>query len=372
MRVYIFPGPHSVVRQKFESSRHLFMRTPAFERTILVTADELVIAKAFGDTSSRHPTVRFGSYPKDGPHEAKIVLVAAKREELDDAYRDMVASLPSGSFRTLENGQPGSDPGAMLLPNEISEEQLTGFVYGVVDERPGVFDPIADVERVVGSGEGCKERIVESMETIREALNRYGPEHVALSFNGGKDCTVLLHLLYAARQEYARSHPGEACKQPIKTLYVTHANPFPEVDEFVDFAVARYHLDMVKIYGPMKQSLQKFLEKNVEVKAILVGIRRTDPFGENLVNFQTTDPGWPEIMRVHPILDWDYADVWRALGSMRVPYCVLYDYGYTSLGGTDKTLPYPSLANAARACGYDQAFKLRDGGCERNGRVVRK
>ena len=46
-------------------------------------------------------------------------------------------------------------------------------------------------------------------------------------------------------------------------------------------------------------------------------------------------------------------------------------YRYTSLGGTDNTLPNPSLANSARACGYDQAWKLRDGRCERNGRVVR-
>ena len=48
---------------------------------------------------------------------------------------------------------------------------------------------------------------------------------------------------------------------------------------------------------------------------------------ELLTNFQKSDPGWPEIMRVHPILDWDYGDIWAALEGMCVPYCVLYDYG---------------------------------------------
>lgn len=63
---------------------------------------------------------------------------------------------------------------------------------------------------------------------------------MALSFNGGKDCTVLLHLLYAARQEYEREHPLETQKPTrIKTLYVAYANSFPEVDEFVEYCEER-------------------------------------------------------------------------------------------------------------------------------------
>ncbi|KAJ3047006.1 hypothetical protein HK097_000322 [Rhizophlyctis rosea] len=326
-QVYIFPGPHSVVRQKFESSRHLFLRTPALTRTLQITTSEIIISKPFSTVSTRHPSVRFGSYPKDGPHEAKIVLTAERREDLNAAFKDLIAALPAGTFRTLENGQQGAEMGAMLLPNEIHREELEAFVYGTVRGKPGVFDPLGDVERVLGRSGDVVARIADSMNTIRQAINRYGPQHVALSFNGGKDCTVLLHLLYAARQEYARNRGEDPSTVPIKTLYVTHANPFPEVDEFVDFAVTRYHLDMVKIYGPMKQSIQAFLDKNPEVEAILIGTRRTDPFGEFLTNFQKTDPGWPEIMRVHPILDWDYGDIWAALEGMCVPYCVLYDYG---------------------------------------------
>jgi hypothetical protein len=59
---------------------------------------------------------------------------------------------------------------------------------------------------------------------------------------------------------------------------------------------------------------------------------------------------WPNCIRAHPILRWDYADVWAYLHGEHLPYCELYDRGYTSLGSTLTTIPHPALCRPDGRC----------------------
>ncbi|CAO3698609.1 unnamed protein product [Rhizopus stolonifer] len=203
--------------------------------------------------------------------------------------------------------------------------------------------------------------VKEALETIEKTYREYGVAAISLSFNGGKDCTVLLHLVAAVMSRLGYN------ELPIKTVFITYPNPFPHVDAFVKVCIRRYGLNCVYIPGPMKAALQQYMDRlELEPQAIFVGVRRTDPYAENLTHFDKTDKGWPDFMRVQPIIDWEYKDIWGFLLQLGVPYCSLYDKGYTSLGSMENTHPNPDLKEEN---GYRHASQLENTLHERCGRT---
>ncbi|KAJ3097348.1 FAD1 flavin adenine dinucleotide synthetase [Phlyctochytrium planicorne] len=209
------------------------------------------------------------------------------------------------------------------------------------------------------------EKEAEAVEIIKQAIEKYGWEGTAISFNGGKDCTVLLHML----SQFKSQNGSNPLPLNMPALYVAAHDAFPDVEKFVSDQVECYGLRLMRVEKDMKQGLQDFLDEYPNVAAILIGTRRTDPYSQHLNPFSETDNGWPKVMRVHPILDWSYHDVWSYLLHTGHPYCCLYDQGYTSLGGTSNTLPNPELRNPNASCGYDAAYTLKDGSTERSGRI---
>ena len=75
-------------------------------------------------------------------------------------------------------------------------------------------------------------------------------------------------------------------------------------------------------------------------------------------------------MRVHPVLEWGYRDVWCFLREVGVEYCSLYDEGFTSLGGVGDTRRNPRLRVDGEEEVYRPAWELVDEGEERAGRGV--
>ncbi|KAG5335576.1 hypothetical protein C0989_000965 [Termitomyces sp. Mn162] len=158
-------------------------------------------------------------------------------------------------------------------------------------------DPLATVVR-------------EALEVIDCGLDTHGQESVSISFNGGKDCTVLLHLYAGAlARRLARGHT----MKPIPAIYIPVPSPFPSLEKFIEETVKNYNLDLFRcsshpeqaenmvttstftdsLYtkqpkpnaskpkGPdgMRRALEAYKRRFPHITAILIGTRRSDPHG---------------------------------------------------------------------------------------------
>ena len=224
-----------------------------------------------------------------------------------------------------------------------------------------------------GVDEGLKKALRDSIKVVREALHIYSkPGELVFSFNGGKDSTVVLHIIRAAiaqkKQEEAASNGGSSneglhndednggitltsatgIKQhaaysfdaELPVVYFESHHNFSEVLDFMDEEAQRYGFTIRKLPG-FKAGLEQLVSEGL--RGVLMGTRSTDPDGVTLQAFTPTTLNWPPCMRICPALQWSYAQVWDFLRLSGLSYCGLYDLGYTSLGSTRDSVPNPLL-----------------------------
>jgi len=208
---------------------------------------------------------------------------------------------------------------------------------------------------------------------IHECLNSYRPEELSIAFNGGKDSIVLLHLIDMAfknKAEETKQSDWNICN--IVTLYFVSEKAFEEVNHYVEKIVSEYNLQIYRITAKgFKAGLQEVKQKYPKIKAIFMGTRKGDPCTENSTLRSPTDNGWPEFMRLNPILNIEYDQVWKYIEHFKIPYCSLYTQGYTSIGETNNTVPNPDLfvcRSEDGKCEYKHARLLTDSSKERDGR----
>ncbi|KAL5546109.1 hypothetical protein UlMin_005796 [Ulmus minor] len=220
-----------------------------------------------------------------------------------------------------------------------------------------------------------KTKYEKAIYVIQRALALYSIEEVAFSFNGGKDSTVLMHLLRAGYflHKGEQISTGAPDNFPVRTIYFESSSAFPEINSFTYDCAATYGLQMDIIHTDFKSGLEALL-KAKPIRAIFLGVRIGDPTAVGQEQFSPSSIGWPPFMRVNPILDWSYRDVWAFLLTCKVKYCSLYDQGYTSIGSIHDTVPNALLSISNTPCSEEKfrpAYLLSDGRLERAGRVTK-
>lgn len=222
----------------------------------------------------------------------------------------------------------------------------------------------------------CAKLVEMSKEIVKQAFDRFKPEELGITWTGGKDSGLCLWIIRQFCQERGFPLP--------KTLIIGEGDEFEEIEAFVmqiqeawsvPLEICRNE-DVLRAAGYQLHALVKvkdlnernraelkrigfeddefpfeaesyvgnhlmktvvfheFLERH-KIKGIFQGLRWDEhPARFDDPYFEHKEGGYliPEHTRIRPILHFTEKDLWHTYAAFQIPYCVLYERGYRSLG----------------------------------------
>jgi len=201
-----------------------------------------------------------------------------------------------------------------------------------------------------------EEKEKESRKLLKEAIEKFGMEKVAVAWSGGKDSTTVLHLI---KQEFK--------KVIIPVVFIDTSVKFKEIYSFRDKIAKEWNLNLIIVKNEEALKTIKIAQNKEECCYLL----KTIPLREAI-----TSHGWqalitavrwdeqearknetyfsrretPPHTRVHPILHFRELDIWAYIRKYNIPYCELYHKGYRSLG----CAPCTKIGGEAERAGRDK------------------
>ena len=196
--VYLFPGIPELLRRVLEGLKGLFQNTAVqfHLKELYVAASEGSIAPILSEAQAHFGRrLSLGSYPdwSSNYFQVKLILDSEEKEPLEECLAYLTARLPQGS----------------LVPYQPDAVEKAGEA----------------VYKLAESGSCLGKKVAGALQTIETALAQYHLSQLCVGFNGGKDCTALLHLFHAAVQRsctFVASRPSLSwnsfCRTPSRGI----------------------------------------------------------------------------------------------------------------------------------------------------------
>ena len=227
----------------------------------------------------------------------------------------------------------------------------------------------------------CAKLVDLSKGVVREAFDRFRHEELAIAWTGGKDSTLTLWIIKQVCEERGVGLP--------KTMLIGEGDEFEEIHEFVErikeewkvplevcrnedvLKAANYQLGaIVKVKDLNERNraelkrigfegeefpfeaesyvgnhlmktvvFNEFIERN-GIKGVFQGLRWDEHparYNDEYFEHRPAEYLVPEHTRIRPILHFTEKDLWDTYAAFGIPYCVLYERGYRSLGAKSTT-----------------------------------
>jgi phosphoadenosine phosphosulfate reductase len=228
----------------------------------------------------------------------------------------------------------------------------------------------------------CSKLVEISKDIVRQAFDKFKPEELGITWTGGKDSTLNLWIIRQVCQEEGILLP--------KTMIIGEGDEFEEIEQFVDKVKNEWDIPLevcrnddvlkaanhtlnatvkVKDLGERNQAelkrigfdgdefpfeaesyignhlmktvvFNQFLERH-NIKGIFQALRWDEHparFTDEYFEYKKAADLVPEHTRIRPILHFTEKDLWDTYAAFDIPYCVLYEQGYRSLGAKTTTV----------------------------------
>jgi len=231
-----------------------------------------------------------------------------------------------------------------------------------------------DAEKLMGLG--IDEKIEQSKKVIREAIDKFGVDKIAIAWTGGKDSTTMTWLF--------KETCGEMGVKMPRCMFIDEGDVFEEIWDVFNMIKKDWGLDVVvakntdvsdkaKELGDMikvntlnernRAELKKLEFDEVEfpfaaesfignhlmktvamntfledygIEALATAIRWDEQTARVQETYFSPRENPPHI-RLQAILHFKERDIWDTIHKYKLPFCELYKQGYRSLGAKSTT-----------------------------------